>query len=107
MKKKQISIEEFKGQLGEIYPLVEKIWKEICKEGFCVEPQDNLGTKEQPIDKCTELEKILITCITYMEDGQEKAILIQYLLLLIYKNHQIAQGVKVEVRKSFIIVVVG
>jgi len=107
MEKTTITIEKFKNTLGELYPLVEVIWAKICKDGFCVEPQEKLGRKEIPIDECTQLEKILLACIAYIEDGQEKIMLMQYLLLLMYQNHPITQGRKVEIRRSFIIVVVN
>lgn len=100
-------IKKFKKELGDIYPLVERIWNEICQQGFCVEPHKILGPKELPVAKCTELEKILLTCITYMEDGQEKVAIMQYLILLIGKNHKVEHGAKVEVRKSYLIVIVG
>ena len=106
MKNEEINIEKFKEELGGMYLLVEIIWTQVCKDGFYITPIDQLKPKEIPIGECTELEKIFLTCIAYIQDGEEKVMLLQYLLLLIYGNHQITQGVKVEVRKSFLIVVV-
>lgn len=100
-------IKKFKKELGDIYPLVERIWNEICQQGVCIEPHEELGAKEHPIDQCTELEQILLICVTYMEDGQEKVTLMQHLLLLICENHNVKIGAKVEVRKSYLIVIVG
>ena len=99
--------EKFEKELGAVYPLVERIWKEICEKGFSAKPHEELGSKEQLVAACTELEIILLTCITYMQDGEEKVALIKSLLLLVCKNHKVAQGAKIEIRKSFLIVIVN
>jgi hypothetical protein len=112
MVKTDIKIENFKKELGTIYPLVERIWKEICEKGFSIEPHEELRSKEHPVAECTDLEKILLTCITYIEydtQGQvtltKSLLLTRSLLLLVCKNHKVAQGAKIEIRKSFLIVI--
>ncbi|MCX6824285.1 MAG: hypothetical protein NT085_04105 [candidate division SR1 bacterium] len=107
MEQEVINIGKFKKELGELYPLAQVIWAQICKEEFFITPTVSLGAREVPIDECTELEKILLACISYIEDEQEKAMLMQHLMLLMYQNHPIAKGVKIEIRKFFFIVVVS
>lgn len=101
----EIKIENHKKQLGKDYFLVKIIWDEICKTDFCFECSDPLKKNEQPVDECTELEKILLACIVYLEDAEEKALLTRIFLLTAYQQHQITFGAVIRVRKSFLIVV--
>ncbi|MCF7835171.1 hypothetical protein K9M48_03910 [Candidatus Gracilibacteria bacterium] len=101
----EIKIEKFKTELGDNYLLVKSVWDEICKSGFSIECADPLGPHERPVDQCTDLEKILLACITYLEDGEQKRELIKTFLLTVYSHHQIAPGVTIKVRKSFLIVI--
>lgn len=100
----EIDITKFKNQLGANYFLVEIIWDEICKNGFVMHPAESLNRNESPVDECTELEKILLTCITYIQDEEEKNILNASLLATIYKNHKITPGTKITIKSFFFIV---
>ncbi len=101
----EIKLENYKEQLGNDYFLVKIIWDEICKTGFCFECSDPLKKNEQPVDECTELEKILLACVAYLEDVEEKALLTRIFLLTVYQQHQITFGATIRVRRSFLIVV--
>jgi len=102
---KEIKIEEFKAELGEHYLLVKTIWDQICKEQFSVQCADPLGDHEVPVDQCTDLEKILLACISYLEDGDKKGILTKQFLLTVYSYHQIEPTSRIKIRGSFFIVI--
>lgn len=100
-----IKIEKFEKLLGENYLLVKTIWDQICEEGFSIECVDPLKKNEVPIDECNDLEKILLACIAYLEDGQQKGILTKIFLLRVYNHHQIDPTATIKIRKSFFIVI--
>ena len=105
MAEKTITIEEMKEELGINFHLVKIIWSEICIKSFCIVPEKVLHPKEVPLDECTEAEKVLLTCIAFLDDNQEeKQLLSKALLSSIYRNHKIQMGTKVAVRKLFFIV---
>jgi hypothetical protein len=101
----QIKIEKFEKLLGENYLLVKTIWEKICKEEFSVQCFDPLGKNDVPIDECNEIEKILLTCIAYLEDGENKYALTNTFLLTVYANHKIDPTATIKVRGFFFIVI--
>ncbi len=101
----QIKIEKFEQLLGENYLLVKTIWEKICKEEFSVQCFDPLGKNDVPIDECNEIEKILLTCIAYLEDGESRCTLMKTFLLTVYANHKIDPTATIKVRGLFFIVI--
>ena len=105
----QIKIEKFKTELGENYSLVKTIWDQICIHDFYIECLDPLGQNETPIDQCTDLEKILLACasyLSYLKDNENEVILTEIFLLTVYQNHnQICRGATIKIRGPFFIVV--
>lgn len=107
----EINIEGFKNQLGANYWLVKTIWNRICKEGFYIQCADHLEDHEHPLGECTDLEKILVTCITYLEYIQEKenienmVTLTQKTLEIIHETHKIEEAINIKIKGCFFIVI--
>lgn len=106
----EINIEGFKNQLGQNYWLVKIIWEQICEEYFCLQCADRLEENETPIDECTELEKVVIACIAYLESSkedsaiEEKEILRKCISRMICDNHKISQEQTITIKGFFFIV---
>jgi hypothetical protein len=98
-------IKNFKNQLGANYFLVEIIWNDICEKEVAVYPETPLGENDVPIDQCTELEKILLACITHASNEDEKIILTKSLFLFICKNHNIAHESVITIKGPFLIII--
>lgn len=101
----EIKVEDYIDQLGENYELVKRIWDHICEEEFSVKRGEPLSDNESPVDQCTDLEKLLLSCIAYLEDGEEKATLTKVLLSTIHEQHQISYSATIKIRSFFFIVV--
>lgn len=100
------NIEEYKEEFGELYPIVQKIWEEILESGFSIEPEDSLEEKECPVGQCSDLEKILLTCVCYTTDDKERIALTQKLLYLIHKGYNLQWKPIIKIKRSFLIVIV-
>ncbi|MEI6673399.1 MAG: hypothetical protein WCL02_09210 [bacterium] len=105
MSEKKINIENFKQELAENYFLVKIIWDDICKNEFYVQPSEKLQKNDFPIDQCTDLEKILLACISFTENEQEIIMLTQVLLVTMYKNHNIAEKSSIKIKGAFFIII--
>ena len=104
----QIKITDFQNHLEDDFVIVETIWGQIEKEGFSIRCLERLEPNETPVDTCTDLEKMLLACITLMEHQKrmvtKRRRLEKRLIKTIRKEHKISRNKKVAIKGLFFIV---